>query len=169
MPLSLFRRILPKAVANTASQLRDHQANERTYLSWTRMGLAFAAMSLALGRMDIIDRILNPHRPAGDIEYPQPGHRDREEKSMPSNNLDRAASRLCEGISIWSFGYGISRYLSVRRNLLQGRFVPAIWGPILMTCGTLGVFGMVIQIERRVPGASNSVDRVEQEQKIMDR
>jgi hypothetical protein len=58
---------------------------------------------------------------------------------------DLVASQICQGISIWSLGYGIFRYLSVRNNMLQGRFVPAIWGPILVTCGTLGVLGTILQ------------------------
>lgn len=61
MPFSIFRRILPKSVpkpvTNTGSQLRDHQANERPFLSWIRMGLAFAAISHPLG---IIDDVFNP-------------------------------------------------------------------------------------------------------------
>ncbi|KOS39617.1 hypothetical protein ACN38_g9539 [Penicillium nordicum] len=55
----LFRRLLSQPVANKGSELRDHQANERTFLSWNRFGLAFAAMSLALARLDIIDNIFN--------------------------------------------------------------------------------------------------------------
>ncbi|OQD67184.1 hypothetical protein PENDEC_c042G05445 [Penicillium decumbens] len=55
---SSLRRIIPSRVANTGSQQRDHAANERTFLSWTRAGLGFAAMALALDRLDAIDRLL---------------------------------------------------------------------------------------------------------------
>lgn len=162
MITSLFRRLLPKPVANNGSQLRDHQANERTFLSWTRIGLAFAAMALALGRLNIIDYVFNPHLSIK-LTEPSPEGRQfaiktkgpsREQglenvgtKFQPGNLDDLVASRICEAISVWSFGYGIFRYLSVRRNLLQGHFVPGIWGPILMTCGTLGVFGFSIQMD----------------------
>lgn len=61
---SAIRRILPKPVANTGSQQRDHHANERTFLSWTRAGLGFAAMALALDRLDAIDRLLTSKLPS---------------------------------------------------------------------------------------------------------
>jgi uncharacterized membrane protein YidH (DUF202 family) len=166
MITGLFRRFLPKPIANTASQLRDHQANERTYLSWTRMGLAFAAMALAFGRLNIIDQIFNPHLNIEKLAEPSLEGRqvaikatgpNREQGGLgkygtefqPMNMHDLVASRFCQAISMWSFGYGILRYLSVRKTLLQGNFVPAIWGPVFMTCGTLGVFGSIIHMDWR--------------------
>lgn len=159
---------MPKAVANNGSQLRDHQANERTYLSWTRMGLAFAAMALALGRLDIIENMLNPHSDMGVLAGSAQGTRQLPESkssspaqssfpqtsgatSAPRKAHDLVASRLCQVISVWSLGYGIFRYLSVRRNLLQARFVPAIWGPVFMTCGTLVVFGTITHVDWNLP------------------
>jgi hypothetical protein len=158
----LFRRLLPKPVANDGSQLRDHQANERTFLSWNRMGLAFAAMSLALARLDIIDNIFNRKSREEIINAPKSSARTvspgklSSEKDIPvagngspilGNTSDRVASRVCQAISIWSFGYSFARYMSTRSNLLQGRFVPAIWGPLLITCGSLGVFGITLKLE----------------------
>ncbi|KAL2856469.1 hypothetical protein BJY01DRAFT_179266 [Aspergillus pseudoustus] len=173
---SLFRRLLPKPVANTGSQLRDHQANERTFLSWTRMGLAFAAMGLAVGRLGLIEHLFNPvilpsvesDEPAGrgatTIPAAGPGSSDSardnrmQERSPPPSTKEKEktspdllASRLCQAISVWSFGYGIFRYLSVRRNLARGQFVPAIWGPLVMTAGTLGVIGVIIQMDWKRP------------------
>ncbi|KAJ5153872.1 uncharacterized protein N7500_009311 [Penicillium coprophilum] len=162
MSIPLFRRLLPKPVVNNGSQLRDHQANERTFLSWSRMGLAFAAMSLALARLDIIDNIFNrgsrggaiaPTQPMSltAIESKSPDHAHLQETKESPVLLkyvnDRVASRVCQGISIWSFGYSLARYISVRRNLLQGRYVPSIWGPVLITCGSLTVFGMTLKLE----------------------
>ncbi|KAJ5817134.1 hypothetical protein N7447_009367 [Penicillium robsamsonii] len=162
MNLPLFRRLLPKPVANNGSQLRDHQANERTFLSWSRMGLAFAAMSLALARLDIIDNIFNRRSRDGAIAPTQSASRAAIETKSPGQAhsqvtketpvplgyaSDRVASRVCQAISIWSFGYSLARYVSVRRNLLQGRYVPSIWGPVLITCGSLTVFGMTLKLE----------------------
>ncbi|PTU16889.1 hypothetical protein P175DRAFT_0425132, partial [Aspergillus ochraceoroseus IBT 24754] len=160
---SLFRRLLPKPVANTGSQLRDHQANERTFLSWTRMGLAFAAMGLAFGRLGLIEHLFNPRatvqlpqvsqvsqvhststQSSGQSTDPKPEHTLKNyTPSSIGNSPDLVASRLCQAISVWSFGYGLFRYISVRRNLGKGQFVPAIWGPVLMTFGTFGVVGSV--------------------------
>lgn len=168
MRSTLFRRLLPKPVANAGSELRDHQANERTFLSWTRMGLAFAAMALALGRLDIIDHIFHPQgshdeRPSQTAQFFATKARAGasheqisqqnlpEQRSHPRTSDELVASRICQGISIWSFGYGLFRYVSVRQNLLHGRFVPAIWGPTLMTVGSLAVFGTTLRVDWRVP------------------
>lgn len=159
MNFLLFRRLLPKPVPNTGSQLRDHQANERTFLSWTRMGLAFAAMSLALARLDIIDNVFNCKRREAAGAF-KPSLQDilvgkrlstaqnsvAEETSIELGSVNNlVASHICQAISIWSFGYSFTRYISVRRNLLQGRYVPAIWGPLLITCGSLCVFGITLK------------------------
>ncbi|RHZ54866.1 uncharacterized protein CDV56_107638 [Aspergillus thermomutatus] len=175
---SLWRRILPQRVANTGSQLRDHQANERTFLSWTRMGLGFAAMALALGRLDAIDRMLSSALSSTKLNVvviPENAGAGAARSGNSSSQLEEpqhsatpnhislylesgfSAATLCQAISVWSFGYGIFRYLSVRRNLLKGQFTPAIWGPAFMTCGCLGVFGtMGVWMERRNAGRRRS-------------
>lgn len=153
----LFRRLLSQPVANKGSELRDHQANERTFLSWNRFGLAFAAMSLALARLDIIDNIFNrKHREEtaaaskASLETKSEGTlSNRQTENTPillEYANDHVASRVCQVISIWSFGYSLARYTSTRRNLLLGRYVPSIWGPIFVTLGSLGVFGMTLKL-----------------------
>ncbi|KAL3468999.1 hypothetical protein BJX99DRAFT_252330 [Aspergillus californicus] len=139
--MPFLRRLLPNPVANTGSQLRDHQANERTFLSWTRMGLAFAAMGLAVGRLGLIEHFFNSQTSTSTATRTKP------DETHLSDNPDLIASRLCQGISVWSFGYGIMRYISVRRNLGKGQFVPSIWGPVVMTAGTMGVIGIIIQAD----------------------
>ncbi|KAL4916723.1 hypothetical protein BDW62DRAFT_202384 [Aspergillus aurantiobrunneus] len=150
---SLVRRLLPRPVANTGSQLRDHQANERTFLSWTRMGLAFAAMGLAVGRLGLIEHFFSTQVVNGTAASKSPENKT-ETTTRIRTNPDLVASRLCQGISVWSFGYGLFRYLSVRRNLGKNQFVPAIWGPVLMTAGTLGVIGVLIEMDWKHPQAT---------------
>ncbi|CAG8291368.1 unnamed protein product [Penicillium salamii] len=153
----IFRRLLPQPVANKGSELRDHQANERTFLSWNRFGLAFAAMSLALARLDIIDNIFNrKHR--DETAAASKASLDPNTEGTVSNRQsgnspillqyanDHVASRVCQAISIWSFGYSLARYTSTRRNLLAGRYIPSIWGPVFVTIGSLGVFGMTLKL-----------------------
>lgn len=145
--------LFPKPVLNNGSQLRDHLANERTFLSWTRMGLAFAAMALALGRLGMIDHVFNKYNaqlsnnttnisPETATKTKPTIRADKDNHNKKSfsagGQSDILASQLCWAISFGSFGYGIFRYLSVRRTLIQGRFVPAIWGPVLMTTCSLG-------------------------------
>ena len=147
-------------VANNGSQLRDHLANERTFLSWTRMGLTFAAIALALARLGAVDHVFNtqwnnkPKECSNEAAKTTPpgeqGHGTdaREPKFQLTGANDILAGKLCWAISTWSFGYGIFRYVSIRQTLLSGRFVPAIWGPILMTCGSVGFLGILLQSGR---------------------
>lgn len=150
----LRQLLFPKPVLNNGSQLRDHLANERTFLSWTRMGLAFAAMALALGRLGMIDHVFNKYNAQLSSKNttttttiskqlnPTVNETNKDDHDKKSSSAagqsDILASQLCWTISIGSFGYGIFRYVSVRRTLIQGRFVPAIWGPVLMTTCSLG-------------------------------
>lgn len=61
-----------------------------------------------------------------------------------------SASRLCQLLGLWSLGYGFFRYVSMRQYLLRGQFVPALWGPVLMTAGSFGAFMMLgLQMDRR--------------------
>lgn len=147
----------PRPVANNGSQLRDHLANERTFLSWTRMGLAFAAIALGLGRLGIIDQVLTSHwknepkqsatEAVKSTESREQRHNTDTQKSefQLTGANDIFAGKLCWLISSWSFGYGILRYVSIRQTLLSGRFVPAIWGPVLLTCSSVGSLGILLQ------------------------
>jgi hypothetical protein len=114
------------------------------------MGLAFAAMALALGRLGMIDHVFhNTQFGNNNTISPETVTKIKPATSTDKDNHDKKsfsaggqsdilASQLCWTISIGSFGYGILRYVSVRRTLIQGRFVPAIWGPVLMTTCSLG-------------------------------
>ncbi len=189
---SLLRRLRPTRIPNTSSQQRDHHANERTFLSWTRAGLGFAAMALALDRLDAIDRVLSSKLNLGGILSPQTqqqpegpypasktkvkdkaGSKDASKSTAttstsllhwdsnppsPSTSLSKtamlpnaiSASRVCQLLGLWSLGYGFFRYWSMRRYLLKGQFVPAFWGPVFMSAGSLGAFMMLgLQMDRR--------------------
>ncbi|KAJ5380883.1 uncharacterized protein N7496_003311 [Penicillium cataractarum] len=175
---SLLRRLLPTRIPNTSSQQRDHHANERTFLSWTRAGLGFAAMALALDRLDKIDQMLSSKLNLGALLSPQthsqvelqeiehsankntapkhtPGtagniHDSKAPSSAVMLSNTFSASRLCQLLGLWSLGYGFFRYWSMRRYLLQGQFVPAFWGPVFMTAGSFGAFMMLgVQMDRR--------------------
>lgn len=95
---SLLRRLLPTRIPNTSSQQRDHHANERTFLSWTRAGLGFAAMALALDRLDKIDRVLSSKLNLGAILSPQAQTQVQESPSQQpesphSTNKDKTLTK----------------------------------------------------------------------------
>ncbi|KAJ5721571.1 uncharacterized protein N7483_009505 [Penicillium malachiteum] len=175
--MSFLRRVIPARVANNGSQQRDHHANERTFLSWTRAGLGFAAMALALDRLDAIDKVLCSKFGLGPLG---PSIQDQnlnqiqiQNQNQSQDNADRdsstlanaipsvqtlpgplahafPASRLCQVLGVWCLGYGFFRYWSMRRYLLVGQFVPAFWGPVFMTCGSFGAFmALGLQVDRK--------------------
>lgn len=141
--MRLFR-LLPKPVANSGSQARDHQANERTFLSWTRMGLAFAAMSIALGRLGLIDHLIHSTYNTNTNPNTYKAGVKNEEQNQPIHSAELLGSRICQVLSGWSFGYGFFRYVAVRQRLLQARFVPALWGPLFMAAGSIGSLAAIL-------------------------
>jgi uncharacterized membrane protein YidH (DUF202 family) len=183
MVASVLRRFIPARVANTGSQQRDHHANERTFLSWTRAGLGFAAMALALDRLEAIDRVLCSKFNLGPLASSIPaqleemaanqrnqgqGQVQNQSQNQNQNSDVRSAAsqtgqhmsshlmggvspaRLCQVLGVWSLGYGFFRYWSMRRYLLVGKFVPAFWGPVFMTCGSFGAFmALGLQVDRK--------------------
>ncbi|KAJ5899580.1 hypothetical protein N7495_004324 [Penicillium taxi] len=170
MVASLLRRVMPARVANTGSQQRDHHANERTFLSWTRAGLGFAAMALALDRLDAIDRVLSSRLgigllPPAPAPVPVPSKQEVAASENKSTETDHAqvdsstsamlghafsATQLCQLLGVWCLGYGFFRYWSMRRYLMKGQFVPAFWGPVFMTTGSFAAFmAFGSQMDRR--------------------
>ncbi|OJJ29736.1 hypothetical protein ASPWEDRAFT_32974 [Aspergillus wentii DTO 134E9] len=111
------------------------------------MGLAFGALSLALSRLGMIDRVFNSHliKPA-ETQSSNKQEAGSSERTSQSIDQERVlASRVCQGLSAWSFAYGFFRYMSVRQKLLRGSFVPALWGPALMTGGSIGSLFIMLQ------------------------
>jgi hypothetical protein len=129
-------------------------------------------MALALDRLDKIDQVLSSKLNLGAILSPQThvqhsqdqqqaksGNKNKDASTStlyaPSSNAltfanSFSASRLCQLLGLWSLGYGFFRYWSMRRYLLQGQFVPAFWGPVLMTAGSFGAFiTLGLQMDRR--------------------
>lgn len=134
------------------------------------MGLAFAAMALGLGCLGIIDHVLNTQwnnilKQSPNEAVKSTGSREERQstdahgpKFQLTGANDILAGKLCWVISSWSFGYGIFRYVSIRQALLSGRFVPAIWGPVLMTLGSVGSLGVLLQGNGRPTHESSKIE-----------
>jgi uncharacterized membrane protein YidH (DUF202 family) len=63
--MSSFLRFLLRGgplVENTGSVARDHLANERTYLAWTRTSLGLLALGIGVERFERLRQDLTPDR-----------------------------------------------------------------------------------------------------------
>lgn len=130
----LLRYLKAAPIANAGSVARDHLANERTFLSWTRSGLAFVALGVALAKLDSLEA-LSPalqHR-HGDLTIP---------------------SAALVGSGAGCLSYGTMRYFASMRLLQKGLFRPNIAGVALVACTSAAVAGggivMVIQQENKL-------------------
>jgi uncharacterized membrane protein YidH (DUF202 family) len=120
-------------IANTGSVARDHLANERTFLSWTRSGLAFVALGVALAKLAALEA-LSPalKHDHGDLKLP---------------------SAALVGSGAGCLSYGTLRYFSSLRLLQKGLFRPNIAGIALVALTSAAVAGggivLVVQQETK--------------------
>lgn len=107
--MSRFGRLFATIpIANTGSTARDHLANERTFLSWTRTGLGFVALGVALAKLDALEA-LSPALKSG--------HGDLK---LPSTALI--------GSGMGCLSYGTIRYFRSLKLLQKGLFRPNVAG-----------------------------------------
>ena len=100
-------------IANTGSVARDHLANERTFLAWTRTGLGFVALGVALERFNAMEAL------------PTPLPQFEQEQTKRSAIFLVASGSSC-------VTYGTLRYFSNLRLLHKGLFRPNIAGVALV-------------------------------------
>lgn len=106
-------------IANTGSLARDHLANERTFLSWTRTGLGFVALGVALAKLDALEAL-----------SPALKH-DHSDLKIPSVVL--------VGSGAGCLSYGTTRYFVSMRLLQRGLFRPNIAGIALVAVTSSGI------------------------------
>lgn len=129
--MSRFLKFLTsKAIANTGSVARDHLANERTFLAWTRTGLGFVALGVALAKLDALEA-LSPtlKHGKGDLHLP-------------------AAALVGSGAGCLT--YGTARYFNGLKLLQQGLFRPNVAGVVLasVTAGLVAGGGIVMVVSQ---------------------
>jgi uncharacterized membrane protein YidH (DUF202 family) len=121
-----WSRFAAPVYKNTGSVARDHLASERTYLAWTRTGLGFVALGIAIERFSRFE--LAESRDDRPLR-PRPKDDDEQDDQLGSKILVGTLMTLGTG----SMLYATKRYFSVLRLLEQGQFRPAFYG-----VGTLG-------------------------------
>ncbi|KEY64567.1 hypothetical protein S7711_03631 [Stachybotrys chartarum IBT 7711] len=121
---------------NTGSVARDHLASERTFLAWTRTGLGFVALGLAVERFSRFE-----------LDNSMRSNRDKDH-DKDHDKKDHQSSKILVGV-LMAMGtgtvlYATRRYFAVLRRLEKGEFRPAYHGVTAMgaVTGTLaaGVF-----------------------------
>ncbi|KAH6724151.1 hypothetical protein BKA61DRAFT_566740 [Leptodontidium sp. MPI-SDFR-AT-0119] len=145
-----LKYLVSTPISNTGSVARDHLANERTFLSWTRTGLGFVALGVALAKLDALEALspsllsLNPSSPSPSPS-PSQSHGDMK---IPSAAL--------VGSGTGCLSYGTIRYFRSLKLLQRGLFRPNVAGIglVALTSGAVaggGVY-LLVQQERRGKG-----------------
>jgi uncharacterized membrane protein YidH (DUF202 family) len=115
----LLNLLLGKPIANTGSVARDHLANERTFLSWTRTGLGFVALGVALAKLDALEAL----SPALKNDH---------------SNL-KIPSAVLVGSGAGCLSYGTTRYFVSMKLLQRGLFRPNVAGIALVAVTSAGI------------------------------
>ncbi|KFA73487.1 hypothetical protein S40288_05768 [Stachybotrys chartarum IBT 40288] len=109
---------------NTGSVARDHLASERTFLAWTRTGLGFVALGLAVERFSRFE-----------LDNSMRSNRDKDH-DKDHDKKDHQSSKILVGV-LMAMGtgtvlYATRRYFAVLRRLEKGEFRPAYHGVTAM-------------------------------------
>jgi uncharacterized membrane protein YidH (DUF202 family) len=105
---------------NTGSLARDLLAAERTFLAWTRTGLGFIALGVALEKVEAFAAL-----------------------SPTLLHLENSRTKLAAGILVASgsgcVAHGTHRYFSTMRLLQEGMFRPNVPGITLAAVTSVGI------------------------------
>lgn len=116
----LFSHLRPEALKNTGSVARDLLASERTFLAWTRTGLGFIALGVALEKVEAFAAI-----------------------SPTLLHLENSRTKLAAGTLVGSgsviIAHGTWRYFDVMTTLRQGTFRPNIGGVTGLAAMSIGI------------------------------
>ncbi|KAG4439824.1 hypothetical protein IFR05_004673 [Cadophora sp. M221] len=134
-----LKYLVSTPISNTGSVARDHLANERTFLSWTRTGLGFVALGVALAKLDALEALspslrLNPSSQSqGDMKIP---------------------SAALVGSGTGCLSYGTIRYFRSLKLLQRGLFRPNVAGIglVALTSGAVAGGGVYLLVQQETRG-----------------
>lgn len=129
----LIRLLHPPPLSNTGSLARDLLASERTFLAWTRTGLTFIALGVALEKVEAFAAL-----------------------SPTLLHLSDSRTKLAAGILVatgsLTVGHGTVRYYGTLKMLQEGKFRPNVGGVGLLAATSVAIAlagaAMVIENER---------------------
>jgi uncharacterized membrane protein YidH (DUF202 family) len=133
--MSIFKTVLwyfhAAPLKNTGSLARDLLASERTFLAWTRTGLGFIALGVALEKVEVLAAIA----PA---------------LLQTQDSRTTVAAGILVGSGTLCIGHGTQRYFSTLKQLQEGFFKPNVPG-ITMAAGAsiaIAMAGAFIVLEK---------------------
>ena len=116
----LLRFISPPPLPNTGSLARDLLASERTFLAWTRTGLTFIALGVALEKVEAFAAL-----------------------SPTLLHLSDSRTKLAAGVLVsagtLTVGHGTVRYYGALKLLQMGKFRPNTGGVALLAATSIGI------------------------------
>lgn len=116
----LLRYVRTDPLPNTGSLARDLLASERTFLAWSRTGLGFIALGVALEKVEAFAAI-----------SPTLLHL--------SDSRTKLAAGILVGTGSLTVGHGTVRYFGALRLLQEGKFRPNTGGITLMAITSIGI------------------------------
>lgn len=131
MPRIFKRFFQADAIPNTGSLARDLLASERTFLAWSRTGLGFIALGIALEKVEAFAAL-----------------------SPTLLHLQDSKTKVAAGILVGSGSlfvlHGTQRYFSALELLKKGQFRPNTGGVTMAAVATIGIAfaGAVAVIEQ---------------------
>lgn len=146
-PTMLSRRLRALRAANpelpnTGSVARDLLASERTFLAWTRTGLGFIALGVALEKVEALAAL-----------------------SPTLLHLEDSRTKVAAGFLVSSGSacvvHGTRRYFRVMRQLQRGVFRPNVGGVGLVAATSVGIAlaGTVLVVENEGKHAKEREER----------
>lgn len=109
-----------RTVPNVDSLARDHLANERTFLAWSRTGMAFVALGVAVDQVRKVRDDVDDESVAGAVGGRPPV---RVARSISwADWAEHAPSVMTVGVGGMFLTYSTIRYYNVQRALLNGQF-----------------------------------------------
>lgn len=123
----LCRRFWSQVQENTGSVARDHLANERTFLAWSRTGLGFVGLGIALQTT---------------VPFLSGSSNTSKKLQLELETRVNIASLIFFGTGVMFLGYAIQRYLYITKLLQQGKFCTSVSGALLVS----GVSGLTVAV-----------------------
>lgn len=133
--MTLFRNLLwyfhAEPLKNTGSLARDMLAAERTFLAWTRTGLGFIALGVALEKVEVLAAIAPTLMEIQD-------------------SRTKVAAGILVGSGTLCIGHGTQRYFSTLKYVQQGLFRPNVPGITMAAAASVAIAmaGAVLVLEK---------------------